>query len=232
MFAKLLDRSYHNALGLSSHNDQKGHKFTIMAAPYPNRIEFTAGQTFLDQVVWCQGARTYAEVHTVETGLPTRLKAIAHGIPLNLVIPVWFENFKATKPILRPGVAYYAFAIDADNLELVDDNSDDASISKYGVMYYLPPVDLSTYQIRAHFKKNTSSPSLLEISSEDIVPAFELVNPGLIRLELTPAQTRTLIGNSKAPISGIAHVELYNDDGQVFILWSYEWTVYPEGTTE
>lgn len=195
-----------------------------------SKITFTAGQTFLDQVGWFQGERVYSEIDTIETGLPTRIRSVSHGIPLDLVTPVWFENFITTKQIFKSSVQYFAFAIDENIVEIIDLNSEDAQISRYGTMWYIPPFDLTSFYVRTNFRKTPTSPTLLSLSSSGDSPAFSISNPGLVRLELTPAHTRLLSGFSKSPVSGVAQVEAVNNDtGQIFGMWNYEWTVLPNG---
>jgi hypothetical protein len=197
------------------------------------QISFTAGQTFFDQVIWCQGARVYKQVASVTTGLPTKIRVPGHGIPLELTIAVWFDNFVTAKGSFSSGKHYFAFAEDENTIVLIDDNTTNETISQYGTMFYIPPVDLLQTTVYADFKyKASDTTALIDASSLAPNAIFEIVSPGLIRMELTPAHTKTLIGSSRKAVSGVAQIELHNEAGQVFRPWDYAWEVHPEGTRE
>lgn len=192
------------------------------------KISFTAGQTFIDQALWCQGARVYKPVADILYGLPTQIRVLAHGIPTGIVIAVWFENmasksFESNKP-------YFATAVDANNLTLLDHNTAGIAPAAFGSIYYVPPISTSGMTANASFKRTTSSSVLLSASSSGGSPIFTLPGNGIIRMELTPANTRVIFGSNKSPISGIAHVEVLTSTAQVFIPWIYSWECSPEGT--
>ena len=194
------------------------------------KISFTAGQTFIDQTLWCQGARVYKQVSDIVYGLPTVVKVVGHGIPVGVVIAIWFENMSSQA--FKSGTPYFATAVDSDYLTITDHNSAGIKPASLGSIFYIPPIDTSGFLVVAMFKRSTSAAALLTLRSDGVSPGFTLPETGIIQLELTPANTKTLIGANKNPITGLAQVEVTNNLGKIFRPWNYEWSAYPEGTTE
>lgn len=201
-----------------------------MSSPVPQRkISFTAGQTFIDQALWCQGEKVYKTITDIVYGLPTTIRVPAHGIPSGIVMAVWFVNMKSK--LFDERSAYFVASIDSNNLRILDHNSFEGS-ANLGTMIFIPPVDTSNLLVVTKFRKNPSSPVLLEVRSDGVSPGFTLPGNGIIGLELTPDNSKALIGSNKNPFSGIAQIEVTNDQDQVFRPWDYAWEVFPEGTTE
>lgn len=192
------------------------------------KISFTAGQTFIDRALWCQGARVYKQLSDITYGLPTSIKVPAHGIPLGVVIAIWFENMNSKS--FSSNTPYFATAIDANTLTLLDHNSVGIDQASIGSIYYIPPIETEDLTFVTQFRKTVSSPVLLEIRSDGVSPRFTLPGNGVIQTELKPEDTKALIGTNKIPISGIAQVEATNLSGQVFRPFDYIWEVFPEGT--
>lgn len=193
-------------------------------------ISFTAGQTFIDQALWCQGSRVYKPISDILYGLPTVIKVVDHGVPEDIIIAVWFENMNSKS--FLPGQVYFAAFNDANHLTILDHNSYGIKAASLGSIYYIPPISTTDMVFATQFRRTVNSPLLLEIRSDGLSPGFTLLGNGIVSMQLTPAQTRLLIGTNKNPISGIAQVEATNDLDEVSRPWDYAWEVYPEGTQE
>ena len=183
------------------------------------KVTIPAGTDWQDIVSILQAPFVYHEIATVTVGWPTRLRAVGHGHPSDVIGLGWIQGSGRLGLDTASDRPHPVRRVDADTLELVGHSSIGRGTYAGGAKIALLSVQtLTGATCRAQFKTDADADPLVTLTEASGIT----VASRSLTFRLTPAQSRLLEGKE-----GLAQVEL-TIGGLTSRPFQYQWS----GTTE
>lgn len=178
--------------------------------PIPQDLVIYQGASFSRKLQWCDPAAVHKVITDVQVGLPTLVKAVAHG--LTAVTPVWITNVKGPRDLntadYRTACPRSASVVDVDTLAIDFDSGSLQLYQSGGVLTYYPPLDLTGYSARMQVRSSVGSDTvLLELTTEDGGIVIDALT-GTIELRVDAVASAAITWTQ-----GVYDLELVDTDG-------------------